>query len=495
MAFKRRLLSKGMEDFDNGIVEEINATELEAANEETKEVMEDVALDIAAVENLSEAESALEAEVQQAEVNVAAMDGAERPEVSTVEVVNPEGQVVEEEATVIPADVQPTLNQDSTDMEVAEAVKEQVQSMENIAGGMDFGRLANLYKDFGVRTGHIPSFESMVKNPRAEYKASLEGMKETLVKIKDAIVAFIKGIWAKLKGAWNAVVKGVKALKNKAFGLKQRAKDVSKETIEASATATKPSTESYGMESSEESINDDAVAGCLYVLTPGYVLLEEMGKLGGSIPGYQEMIDKLTKAKSIDEIKSMFKSAWSSIMARMSDAKETWTITEGAEDMKNPVLFIMTSPKNGYAVDMDEEDPTNLRFAKVSYTISDKLKSEVASSDNIRKSEEIYSMLVKTLDASVSAINKFENSSRKFVSDNGEKLIKLAEETSKRTDIDNELASYMSKVLRTSAAFDAQSYNYFIYGLKNQVRMQSSCLFAIEQQGGLAKVFETVARS
>lgn len=493
MNVKRRIIKIGMEDFDNGIVEELDPSVVAEAAETEKVVMEDVAEDIQALESLEEAASVIEPEVQQAEVNVAAMDEAERPAVSEVEVVTPEGETVTEVATAIPAEVQPTLNNESTDMEVAEAVKDQVAAMESLAGAMEFGRLADLYKGLGISKGHIPSFESMVKAPRVEYKASLEGLKETLVKIKDAIVAFIKSIWSKIKGAFKAIVTGIKALKNKLFGLKKEADAVTDETLKKSIEAgAQVSGESYGFEDAD-SLVSDSIAGFMYIITPAHQLLTLIAETGGSFPGLDNMVDKLAKAKNIDEAKASFHAPWNEMKSQLKELKGFYDITDAPEECKDPAPFLFTSPTSAYALDLALEDPTEFKLHKVSVTANSKAVQFFGGED-FQCAKKLLDILKSNIADATSAMAKYESKAQQVVNQQGEKYAKKAEEALKRTDIDQEVAQYIAKCFRNSATLDAKLYQVYISALKNQVRVIASVLYAVQQDGGLGKAFASVRK-
>lgn len=223
MSTKRRILKVvGLEDFDNGIVQEINETEIAQNDELATDIEKEqsvLAEEIQSVEDLSAVEAEMGEAVEQGEANIAAMNNEPIPTTET-EVVNEDGSV-----DVVTEQVEPNLNADSPDEAVAAETMELEKSMEAWAGAFAGARLQTLYNHLSINRQAF-SFESMVKNPRHTYVASVEGVKDMAKAAGQAILNFIKTIWEKLKKLFGQVITFCSGLEKRFVALKKEAEAI-----------------------------------------------------------------------------------------------------------------------------------------------------------------------------------------------------------------------------------------------------------------------------
>lgn len=223
---KKRVLSVvSAENFDNGIVEEINAGQQENIVDEVEGIQNEIAADIQAVENLEGVEAEMSEAIEQGEANIAAM-GGEEPAITETTVVNEEGNV-----ETVQEQVEPTLDQNSTDGEVAQATMELENSMESWAGKLQGERLQEVYNSL-LSNKQVASFESLVKNPRASYHVSVEGVKDMAKAAGQAIMNFLKSIWEGLKKLFGKILVLCSGLEKKFMALKKEVSEIKPDGVQ-----------------------------------------------------------------------------------------------------------------------------------------------------------------------------------------------------------------------------------------------------------------------
>lgn len=375
---KKRVLSVvSAENFDNGIVEEINAGQQENIVEEVEGIQDEIAADIQAVENLEGVEAEMSEAIEQGEANIAAM-GGEEPAITETTVVNEEGNV-----ETVQEQVEPTLDQNSTDGEVAQATMELENSMESWAGKLQGERLQEVYNSL-LSNKQVASFESLVKNPRASYHVSVEGVKDMAKAAGQAIMNFLKSIWEGLKKLFGKILVLCSGLEKKFMALKKEVAEIKPDGVQLGSDE----------KTKEMLAKIEGVAG----LNLGEIIPASRKAVGGlsyfgnehnaQASGAQDRNEIVSKLASILEPleKAMFKKAPSYDLGENSGNAKKVIIALGKDEGKEfSKAFLVTLSMGG-----DSEASSNFENQEVS------LKNPTISS-----SKEVYDIMMDAIDSGI----------------------------------------------------------------------------------------------
>lgn len=225
MSIKKRIVAS-LENLDNPLVEipeaKMSNDDLARSSEEDATAMAELSEEIQSLEDNEETLISLNDDIAQQAVNIQAMDGESAPQ--------PEGDAPAPEASEQPAEGEegseapvegepaPTLDKDSSDEDVGEAVMEENASLEAYSDRLSGEKRKVLVKSFGFES---VGYRDILKNPRDAYKethrqflalrdASMEAIRASEGGVLSKLIDWVSGDDA----LWEKYSPGVKEYKD-----------------------------------------------------------------------------------------------------------------------------------------------------------------------------------------------------------------------------------------------------------------------------------------